>query len=75
MGGRDRLAAANFLPFRATLRRSGRGRVLRCRAKSSLFWRSRLRDWLPGALEAAGVIFDDENDEGPAVRLRKTRRR
>jgi transcriptional regulator with XRE-family HTH domain len=27
------------------------------------------------ALEAAGVIFVDENDEGPGVRLRKTRGR
>ena len=27
------------------------------------------------ALEDAGVIFIDENDEGPGVRLRKTRGR
>jgi transcriptional regulator with XRE-family HTH domain len=26
------------------------------------------------ALEKAGVIFQDENDEGPGVRLRKGRR-
>lgn len=29
---------------------------------------------IKGALEAAGVIFVDENGEGPGVRLRKSKR-
>lgn len=32
---------------------------------------STTRNKLTGALEAAGVIFIDENGEGPGVRLRK----
>ena len=31
-------------------------------------------DRIKAALEAAGVIFIDENEEGPGVRLRKSRR-
>jgi hypothetical protein len=34
--------------------------------------RQRLRGAIRAALESAGVIFVEENGEGPGVRLRKT---
>ncbi|KAF0120270.1 MAG: XRE family transcriptional regulator [Xanthobacteraceae bacterium] len=44
-------------------------------AKAATVGRATIADfeagYLRGALEAAGVIFVDENGEGPGVRLRK----
>ena len=59
MGVRDLAAAAGVSPD--TVARLERGEVLKERTVAAL----------QAALEAAGVIFIEQNGEGPGVRLRK----
>ena len=59
MGVRDLASAAGVSPD--TVARLERGEVLKERTISAL----------RSALEAAGVIFIEQNGEGPGVRLRK----
>jgi transcriptional regulator with XRE-family HTH domain len=60
-----RLAEASGLALSTIKRMEGRSDPLKSSAEN--VWKVQC------ALENAGVIFIDENDEGPGVRLRKTR--